>query len=175
MITRPLFRAATAIGIVCLAGCGGSGSQGGQGPLRDDSGSITRSGATVLPGQWMDSTIYTGKLRGPRPAVIESVTPTDASERHVLRLRYAVLAPGQGSPGAARGWPPAGYRLLPLHGYMVKPGDTGQIVVGIASDKLGKQRIDRFSVRYHVGGSQYTATFNQGIYADVIPTCSYCR
>jgi hypothetical protein len=146
------------------------------GPLALPENGSSWSGAPVLPGQWMVSSIITAPLAGSTPAVIDSVRPTDPRQAAGLVVRYAVM-PDENHmlPGAARGWPPAGYPLTQVHGFVVPPGSGLRLIVGIATRRLGTFRIDAFDVTYRVFGHQYTATFRQGIQLRSTPDCSVCR
>jgi hypothetical protein len=124
----------------------------------------------------MVSSIVTARLRGSVPAVIDSVRPTDPSQAAGLVVRYAVI-PDENHvlPGFDSGWPPAGYPLTQVHGFVVAPGSDLRIIVGMATRRLGVSRIDAFDVIYSVFGQRYTATFRQGIQLRSTPDCSACR
>jgi hypothetical protein len=148
----------------------------GMGPLALPENGSSRSDAPVLPGQWMVSSIVTAQLAGSTLAVIDSVRPTDPSQAAGLVVRYAVMPDEHHIlPGSARGWPPAGYPLTQVHGFVVRPGSELRLIVGIATLRLGTYRIDAFDVTYRVFGHQYTATFRQGIGLRSTPDCSTCR
>jgi hypothetical protein len=148
----------------------------GMGPLALPGNGSSRVGAPVLPGQWLVSSIVTARLTGSTPAVIDSVRPADPSQAAGLVLRYAVMPDDNHMlPGSARGWPPAGYPLTQVHGFVVRPGRELRLIVGIATRRLGTYRIDAFDVTYRVFGHQYTATFRQGIQLHSTPDCSLCR
>ena len=64
--------------------------------------------------------------------------------------------------------------MMPLRGLVVQPGNSGEIVVGIKSFRLGKHLVSAFTAHYHVGRTNFAATFDQGLYAQVVRTCSSC-
>ena len=149
---------------------------------RDDLGPLalgvngSRSGGDVVPGQWLVTTIITGPLAGSTPAVIDAVAPADASQGAGVRFRYGVLhVDRRGEPGAVRGWPPKPYSIAPLRGFVVRPGDALHIVVGGAALGVGRYRIDRFTVDYHIGARQYATTFSQGLVLRSRETCAACQ
>ena len=91
-------------------------------------------------------------------------------------MRYAVMPDdNHGLPGAVRGWPPVGYPLTQVHGFVVPPGSDLRIIVGMATRRLGVSRIDAFDVTYSVFGHRYTATFRQGMRLRSTPNCAACQ
>jgi hypothetical protein len=120
-------------------------------------------GGPVLRGQWAVTTLYTNRLAGIAPAVIDSVSPATRPRIPGLHFRYAALTPHNGGWGFGRGWPPPGTTILPLRGALVRPGREAAILVGVSARSLGRWRVPAFTVRYHVGRAHYTATFDEGI------------
>jgi hypothetical protein len=150
---------------------------------RDDTGPLalgghgsSSSGGQVVPGQWLVTTIITGPLAGPTPAVVEVVEPADPRQGTGVRFRYAVLVEDQrGEPGAVRGWPPKPYSIAPLRGFVVQPGHALHIAVGGAALGLGTYRIDRFTVYYHVGAKRYATTLPEGLVLRSRAACAACQ
>lgn len=153
------------------AACGG----GGAGPLGTTDPSTSIVSGPVKRGQWFGTTIESARLRSGRPAILDSIMPTDRRQAIGLRFRSAAVAAMLGAlPGAARGWPPRGVRLAPVEGFVVHPRAYAMVVVGFAGSKLGRWRITEFTIRYHVGSTQYAATFRQGLAVTVVRKCRYC-
>ena len=121
------------------------------------------SGGPVLRGRWAVTTLFTNRLAGIAPAVIDSVSPATSPRIPGLRFRYAALPPHNPRWGFGRGWPPPGTAILPLRGAVVRPGQRAAILIGVTARSLGRWRVPAFTVRYHVGGAHYEATFDDGI------------
>jgi hypothetical protein len=133
------------------------------------------SSGPAVPGEWEATTVFTNRLVGVGPAVLDSVSPADPAKARGLVIRYAILGrTTHGAPGLIRGWPPDGDQMLPLQGAVVRPGHFAAIVVAVASRSLGHWHIGAFTVRYHVGLAHYEATFEQGIAIRVVPRCPVC-
>jgi hypothetical protein len=129
-----------------------------------------------VPGQWLVTTIITGPLAGPTPAVVDAVKPADGSQDTGVRLRYGVLTDDRGGlPGAVRGWPPVPYPIAPLRGFVVRPGHAVRIAVGGAALGVGTYRIDRFTVYYHIGARRYATTLSEGLVLRSRQICAACR
>jgi len=106
----------------------------------------------VLRGQWAVTTLFTNRLQGDSPAVIDSVSPATPGLAPGVVFRYGMLTRNHGGWGFGRGWPPSSAPILPLRGAVVRA----------------------FTVRYHVGGAHYQATFAEGIAIRVTPRCPSC-
>jgi hypothetical protein len=132
------------------------------------------SGGPVLRGQWAVTTLYTNRLAGVVPAVIDSVSPATPPRFPGLVLRYGAVSSNHGGWGFGRGWPPGHTRILPLRGAVVRPGHPAAILVGATARTAGRWRVTAFTVRYHVGRAHYVATFEQGIEIRVRARCRSC-
>ena len=97
-------------------------------------------------------TLFTNRLQGDSPAVIDSVSPATPGLAPGVVFRYGMLTRNHGGWGFGRGWPPSSAPILPLRGAVVRA----------------------FTVRYHVGGAHYQATFAEGIAIRVTPRCPSC-
>src|SRR5438105_4539796 len=80
------------------------------------------SSGPVLRGQWAVTTVFTNRLRGDTPAVIDSVSPATRGLAPGLVFRYGMLRPNHGGWGFGRGWPPSAAPVRPLRGAVVRPG-----------------------------------------------------
>lgn len=145
------------------------------GPLAVGETGAGLSFGPVLRGQWAVTTLFTNRLQGDTPAVIDSVLPATPGLAPGVVFRYAMLGRLQhGAPGYERGWPPDNGRILPLRRAVVRPGDPAAILIGVASRRFGYWRIRAFTVRYHVGGAHYQATFDERIAIRVTSDCGSC-
>ena len=64
--------------------------------------------------------------------------------------------------------------LAPVAGFMVPAGRRAYVVVGGSSTKLGRWRIDAFTISYRIGSHRYRAVFHQGLGIRVVRHCSSC-
>jgi hypothetical protein len=128
----------------------------------------------VLRGQWAVTTLFTNRLQGDSPAVIDSVSPATPGLAPGVVFRYGMLTRNHGGWGFGRGWPPSSAPILPLRAGVVRPGQPAAILVGVASRRFGYWRVRAFTVRYHVGSAHYQATFAEGIAIRVTPRCPSC-
>jgi len=163
------------VGSVVVTWVHSEGAARKAGPLRQGSASRTLSSGPALLGQWVVTSVFSDRLAGSAPAVIDAVRPSIRGQAAGLKLRYAVLpSRARGSPWFLRGWPPPGYGVVPLHGYTLHPGEALTVVVGAAALGRGRWRITGFDMIYHVGTRHYVATFSQGVALRTVTHCVGC-
>ena len=97
----------------------------------------------------------------PLPAVLTSIRPIGA----VGSPRIIGSGVGGRSVGFLNGFPPPRLTLVPVHGFVVEPGqgpsDGVQIVVGLRTS-AGFSGIPAFALDYSVAGQRYRAILLQG-------------
>jgi len=91
--------------------------------------------------------------------VIDSITP-DVVPQGLRVLGYEVT---EGGVGSARSFPPAGFMVHRVAGWVVEPGSGVNFVVGLEPTRDGTFTIPGFTVRYHAGWHRYVVRLGQAV------------
>lgn len=173
------FRRRGAVGLGVLALVVGAGLwlalRTTTGPLVPPEGS-SRESISARIGDRLSMGVDSPTYHGSAVIVIDALVP-DSVPVGLRVLGYRAIAWGEGSVGAARGFPPTGLRLQRVDGSRVLPGQGAQITIGLEPLRAGVLVIPGFTLRYHIGWHRYAAHYLQAVQVCVAspggtPACS---
>jgi hypothetical protein len=98
--------------------------------------------------------------RGSGTVVVGALVP-DQVPNELQILGYRAITWGEGGVGGMPSYPPPGFDLHPVAGFVVRPGQALALVVGLRPLHTGCFEIPGFTLRYHVGGRSYAAHYRQ--------------
>jgi hypothetical protein len=130
-------------------------------PLQDALGDASYADAYRVEGDIVSFGLFVRWNADPLPVVLTSIRPIGA----VGSPRIFGTGVGGPSVGFVDGFPPPRVTLVPVHGFVVEPGqgpgDGVQIVVGLRTS-AGFSGILAFALDYSVAGQRYWAILLQG-------------
>jgi hypothetical protein len=120
----------------------------------------TTSTIPIAVGERVSVGVEAPTYRGSGTVVVNALVP-DQVPSALQVLGYRAITWGEGGVGAMPSYPPAGFDLHPVAGFVVRPGQALALVVGLRPLQAGCFEIPGFTLRYHVGGRSYAAHYRQ--------------